>query len=551
MDLVYKIITFWLGMAALWLIVLGPLCVFIGAKIARHKGLSYLRSAAINGLFFVAVGLIGVLWSMLLASFGVPQIATLVSDVVLAFAAGALIVKWLTKTPLKSALKIFGVAFILMAVIDIAVMLVFSIEEDLRPEVVEALEVEQDQDPDSNLFYALMGFSESPGKDAHRVGREMVEKFNRQLAERSGDSYNDVIHESEPIDMARYDELETLFEKEVGLDGLSPEDQELITAVFDANRDILAAYRDLRRYDRLQNTATPHVITPLPQYLTLMRANKLILAKAQVDFLAGDAEAALEALVGEIAFSRFLLAKSETLISKMISVALSKRCYQLYAELLDDETFVASDALLSKELANLEQAEWGLGEAMRWEFQAAAAIMFEVDEMGLSLATDGAPPVPELGFGLIWKENNAINMLHPWYDSMARDFELPAHEYKKLEIPVDSEIDFSFYDAITNPVAVILMQIAVPAFERYYQRMFVLDGLIRLVRLKQEIRVKQIATDGIPGYLAGVGDDLKNPYSLEPMVWDAEQRILSFEREPDDLDCRGEIAIPKLMLLQP
>jgi hypothetical protein len=550
MDLVDKIITFWAGMAALWLILLGPLCVFLGAKIVRRDGLSFLRAAAINALFSVGTGAVGLLAGLLLDGVGAGPIVNLVIDTVLAFAVGVLFFKLLAKASFATALKGFGAGFALMLVIEGAFLVAFSMEQDLRPEVVAALETEEDPDPENNMFYALMGFSVAPDQDPHRAGRELVDEFNLYLEDQGGAIAPEPFEEPKPVELERYDELDELFEKEPRLDELTEEDQRLITEVYKANKAIVDAYRDLRRYESFHNTITPHMVAPLPQYITLMRANRLILAKARVDFLAGDAAAAIEALRGEIRFARFLLAESETLISKMISVALAKRCYGLYAELLDDGAFVASGPLLDDELMNLEQSEWGLGEAMRWEFRAAAAVMSEVGEMGFAMAGDAASTVPELGFGLIWKENDAINMLHPWYDGMARDFELPAHEYAKLEIP-EPEIEPTWGEAIFNPIAVILMQIAVPAFERYYHRMFALDGLIRLVRLKQEIRVQKIGPDAIAGFAAGRGDDLRNPYTLEPMVWDAEEKILWFERAPDDDDCRDEVEIGEIKSLQP
>lgn len=549
MDLVDKIITFWSAVGVAWLVLLGPLSVYLAAKIARHPGLTFLRAAAIHGLFFVATALVGLVWGVLLGTVGVPAVVTMVVELIAAFAAGVLFFKWLARARLAVALRCFGVAFVMMAAIHVVFFSLLSMEEELRPEVVAALVVEEDQDPDGNLFYALMGFSESPNRDAHRVGRGMVESFNRQLAERGAEDYDQVLRESEAIDLVRYRELEQLLEEDKGLDELTPEDTALITAVFDANRDVLAAYRDLRRYDRIQNPLTPHMIAPLPQYLSLMRLNKLILEQAKVDFLAGDTDAALDALRGEIAFTRLLLRDSETLIGIMVSLATARRCYEVYSEMLDDESFVRSDLLLGDELKNLERDEWGLGEAMRWEFKAAAAIMREVDEMGLALAGEDEPPMQELWFDLIWKENDALNMMYPWYEAMARDFELPFHEYAELDLR-ERQLEPGWCEAITNPVAAILMQIAVPAFERYYFRMFVLDGEIRLVRLEQEIRSKGLAPDAIPAFLEQVGDDLKNPYTLEPMVWNAKKRTLSFARVPGDDDCYGEVEIPELKRLR-
>jgi hypothetical protein len=549
LEFVHKIITFWAIVAVAWLGLLGPLCVFLAAKIARHPGLSYLRAAAIHGLFFLAMALVGIVWGVILGTVGVPPIAMLVVELIAAFAAGVLFFKWLARARIAVALRVFGVAFAMMAAIQAAFFTVMSIEEDLRPEVAEALVVEEDQDPGSNLFYALMGFSESPNQDAHRVGLALVKTYNEQLADRAADDYDEVLREPDPLELARYDELELLLDREPGLDELTPEDRALIAAVFDANREVVEAYRGLRRYERIQNTTTPHVITPLPQYLSLMRVSRVILEQAKVDFLDGDVAGALEALTKEMAFTRFMLAESETLIAKMVSLAMARRCYEVYAEMLDDEAFVRSDRLLGDELASMTRAEWGLGEAMRWEFKAVAAIMQEMDEIGMILAGEDEPPMPELWFDLMFKENDALNMIHPWYEGLARDFELPAHEHAELSRPTQP-IEPGWCEAIRNPVAAILMQVAVPAFENYHHRMFSLDGEIRLTRLKQEIRTQGLEPGAIPAFLERVGDDLKNPYTLEPMVWDVKKRVLSFARLAGDEDDSGEIEIGDLKRLQ-
>jgi hypothetical protein len=549
MDLAGKLIIIWSIAAVAWLALFGPLCVYLGARLVRHRGLSYPRSAAMNGLFALGAGLVELAWGLLLDAVGAPGIAVLVSSLVLAFAVGALVVKWLARVRPVEALKIFGAAFALMLAVHAVVVAVLGIDEELRPEVAAALEVAADPDPEGNMFYALMGFSRSPGKEAHRVGRELVDSFNREMAA-PGIHAALVVREEEPLALARYDELEKILERAPGIREFEPRDIEIVEAVFQANLGVVEAYRGLRRFTHFENTVTPNLAAALPSYLSLMSIDSLVLAKAKADFMAGDASAALEALAGEIAFWRFLLGESETLIGKMVAVAVVTRCYRAYAELLDDAAFVASGKLLGDELTNLTEAEYGLAEAMRWEFRAMAASLGEIDDEGFALATGDQPPVPDLGFGLIWKENAALNMIHPWYERMSRDFRLPAHEYVELEAPAKSAIEHGWYEVATNPIAVILTQIAVPAFENYYLRTFEIEGLIRLVRLKQRIREEGISPENIPGFVAGVGDDLKNPYSLQPMVWNPKKKTLSFERVPGEDTWRGEVEIPGLSRIQ-
>jgi hypothetical protein len=150
-----------------------------------------------------------------------------------------------------------------------------------------------------------------------------------------------------------------------------------------------------------------------------------------------------------------------------------------------------------------------------------------------------------LGFNqkIIFKPNAAINQYFHFYKDIIEWSRLPADRLLSAKQNAFSGPDF--WDVGYNPVGVILNNISFPDFERYIYRLHDLDCLVRLVKIKQQIRSNRIAKDQVENFLKQDAAEFKNPYTNQPVIWDAKSEILYFN-SPSEEGKKIEIKVPFL-----
>ena len=79
-----------------------------------------------------------------------------------------------------------------------------------------------------------------------------------------------------------------------------------------------------------------------------------------------------------------------------------------------------------------------------------------------------------------------------------------------------------------NPVGKILNTIAVPPYDNYTARVHNLDGFLRLVSLSLAAKQQSVRAADMPAFLARAQPNLRNPYTSESMLWDANNRTIYF-----------------------
>ena len=82
---------------------------------------------------------------------------------------------------------------------------------------------------------------------------------------------------------------------------------------------------------------------------------------------------------------------------------------------------------------------------------------------------------------------------------------------------------------VRNFAGNVLADLGKPNFSNYIQRRFDVDAHRRMVMLMLLAKEQQISDEKMPAWLAQSPENLRNPYTLEPMQWDAATRSLVFE----------------------
>jgi hypothetical protein len=300
----------------------------------------------------------------------------------------------------------------------------------------------------------------------------------------------------------------------------------------DENAILLKRYRSLYAYPHFREIVQPHIQAPI--FIDPAQVVNLARAKAAAQAIQGDTNSALRSISEDIRFWRHALVETRTLIHKMIAVASVLRDARLASEIIaahkPSRTALAQARDAVQPLTNPERR---FENVYRFEFTRNKWLFsnLEMDMhrgCGEMDAIDCA--LQRLSGTFLLKTNATINQQYGIHKKLAQLSELPAPEYlKRIHDGAFTVTDPLWsWDMAYNPFGKILVNIAVPAYYLYPARLHNLDGLLRLIALQLDIQQQGLHGHAINTYLEQSDVALRNPYTLEPMQFDAAARSLAF-----------------------
>jgi hypothetical protein len=447
---------------------------------------------------------------------------------------------------------------ILLALVALGALLSLG-DERLDPEVATLLEAPSLPSPAENGYFALLaGIDVAEGEDPSAVGEALAKAYESALQAHRGQGPFEVepypAEKRIPIDDAAGSLCQV--ERDPCLP-IYVEQAAALSRLIAEHATPLGRYRDLDRYREFVTATTASLSSPLPSVGSLLATHRLLEAAIGVGFMAGDEAPAVLELVRDLHFQRRLMAGADNLLLKMVALSLFARDVHLYAQMLDVEGFDPSGyPALGAALAPLDEAERSLRKALESELRGSARLFLE-DLPGANLFTEAGDPGPDAGGpsfaarivnAIAYKPNATLNRSFAQLLGTAADLgALPPAELARRWHEVKSASEAGrrsglrpmlahFFNWPFNPVGNILVSIAAPEHQRYVARFHDIDGLLRLAELKRLIRTQRIPADGIDAFLRRQGPELADPYTGDPMRYDASRAVLHF----DGLSVDGE-----------
>lgn len=141
--------------------------------------------------------------------------------------------------------------------------------------------------------------------------------------------------------------------------------------------------------------------------------------------------------------------------------------------------------------------------------------------------------IEKLTTTFLFKPRATVNQSFENFSEIAVRSKLPAPEYLKKTGERQATYQ-NFWDWLPpwhfsyNPIGKVLNTIAVPVYDSYTARVHNLDGFLRLVSLSLAARQQSVRDTDMPAFLARAQPNLRNPYSNDPMSWDAGDRAIYF-----------------------
>lgn len=284
-------------------------------------------------------------------------------------------------------------------------------------------------------------------------------------------------------------------------------------------------YRTWRDGAAPRQQGLPGPAEPMPNYVMLSQANRLMALEALQLLEQGNPAAARELLLQDITALRGQLAEADTLVGKLVSANLIAKDIQRLARW-------QARGLLAKgpALAPLSEAERSLLLPMQYEFAMMARLFRQLPEQAQAQVGFG-----RIGMRVLFKPERSIKRAWPGYARIADLSRLSSVELaQRLREPPPPLV--SPWLEPRNAAGQILLNVAGPALETYPARLHDLDARIRLFNLIGQLPAEEsrllTALSSLPG--------AENPYYPgQPPQWDSIKGNLCFDGpRPDERGIR-------------
>jgi hypothetical protein len=389
-----------------------------------------------------------------------------------------------------------------------------------RPRVIEP----------GNAWLTMLGFDAPAGTPPFESGAERMRDLAKALAD--GKNHNEIIFASTgESELSFKGELPSFGDREnSGAMAYALNHPAEVAALYRDNSELISRYEQLRSLTSFAEPLEYGYYAPFPHFSPIRSTQRLLFLRLAIRAEQGDLTGALTELRDDMAFWRLVARSSRTLISKLISVALLNSDLKFAAELGSS--------------GNLTLPEWALVRELLQPFakedvSLAKTLQGEVLYYHYGMAK--MPPQNRLDqwdFNrLITKRTATTNRLYANMRELTRQAALSPRQYaqeQKRQAASKAESFKIGLACLYNPAGEILAIIATPQFSPYIEKMHHLEGLRRLALLKVLAHAERLPPERMQPFLDAHAADLGNPYTGEPMQWDAKNGRIYFSKLSGD-----------------
>ena len=412
-------------------------------------------------------------------------------------------------------------------------------DEQLNPNAERLIALPPSPPVTQNAYFMIWGLRASPEIDAHIAGQHIVAAHQRLLATKSniGDFKIDPFLGTHPLSFPSSHKRYCDIEKQRCLavyQGMRPQ-MEADGAKYAL---YLERYRAIRSYAQFSETAmTLTPASPLPPYMELTRLSDMVDASVALRLPSpATQEAAIDELGAEIASWRRIVVNSDSLITQMISVAVLQRKYRLASEIMTayPELVRHYPAKMAQITLPLPGKVTNLIRALGGEFRFVAYFYRNIEHMNEQTSGDD---IFSNFFNSIqlaggYRTNATVNEAYARYWEGAQLYAKTPKEvlagHTALSLKQNEFDPWTLNAIIYNPIGKILVNVAMLDYSDYSFRLYDLVGLSRLIDIQRRIIEGNIDPEKLTEFLAGTGPNLMDPYTEEPMQWNATQKTIYF-----------------------
>jgi|JI10StandDraft_1071094.scaffolds.fasta_scaffold74962_2 hypothetical protein len=416
-------------------------------------------------------------------------------------------------------------------------------DEALDPEAAHF--VAQPASPPSarNASFMIWGLAASPELDPHAVGRRIVATQDRmEAAQRDSSEFKEqeflganpltLPKENKPLCDAERENCLLVYQK------MPAEIDQEITS----RKVFLERYRSIRNYEEFVSANSKITeTTALPNWRPVLHMSELVNASIALDMRFKDRRGvALKELAADVRSWRKILTANDWLITQMIAVIALHRKYRLASEIMNayPEVIDLYPDLMQTITAPIPVAEAGIVSAVKTEARVSMQYLWNLGLRDQSISlwkfdrTNAGDILGPIGAKVAYQPHASINDAHAAFSIIASHLAKPPKEYLVTDAAFKEELAqatrFRPQDIFYNFAGRLGLHLGLPDLSKYYFRMHDLVGLTRLVDLQRRIIAAKLPPQRVGESLSAFGAELMDPYTGQPMQWNASSKQLSF-----------------------
>lgn len=438
------------------------------------------------------------------------------------FALGSKAVKWISFSLLALFLIFIGIN---------------AFDENLKPEAQAALKWQSPKEMlNDNGYIVLLGLDAPINEDAMQVGTKRYQvELERYQTTQTTHTEPTVTHVTLNSEFA--DEKWKVFRCDYVQQENCVNFYRNLTAadlaLFYQSQKLLEARFKAIRHSKQYVEAMPPLLTAyIPSYASLVLASELVRMKSVRLIAEGKVKDGVVLFVDNAQFSRQLIQKSNSLISRMVAVAMAQRDMRILSELITEYPLIASDfsETLSPITVSILSPEYSFKNPLQSERNAMLHAMYQLRYE----ISKKANVVSKFVTNLFFQPNATVNLFYDWWEPILGSANLNPivilETQSKVQKQQQALLGWGYAPYyIKNPIAKILVSVAQPDYSKYIERQYDLEGYIQLVGLQIEMSNVNVSKVGTEPEMAAIFTAHLNPYTGKPMRYDAIKHEIAFD----------------------
>ncbi len=416
-------------------------------------------------------------------------------------------------------------------------------DEALNPEAAGFVALPAMPPSARNASFMIWGLTASPELDPHTVGRRIVAAQDRmEAAQRDSGEFKEqdflganpwtLPKEMKPLCDAERENCLQVYQK------MPAEIEQEITSL----RVFVERYRSIRNYDEFVSANSKITeTTAIPNWRPVLRLSELVSASIALDMRSIDKrQAALKELAADVHSWRKILTANDWLITQMIAVNALHRKYRLASEIMNAYPDVIDlyPDLMKTITAPIPVSEATIVSAVKTEAKVSMQYLWNLGLRDQSISmwkfdrTNSGDILGPIGAKVAYHPHASINDAYAAFSIIVSHLAKPPKDYLATDAGFKEELArvtrFRPQDIFFNFAGRLGLRLALPDFNKYYFRMHDLVGLTRLVDLQRRLIAAKVPPHRAGESLPTFGTDLMDPYTEQPMQWNAASKQLSF-----------------------
>ncbi|MCD4651341.1 MAG: hypothetical protein K8S56_06095, partial [Candidatus Cloacimonetes bacterium] len=417
---------------------------------------------------------------------------------------------------------------ILIIAFNIFFFSIFGFDSKLTPSAQEwKYRQIEEENPEENGFYYLIGFGVAEDENLFQKGFEWIQFENNKTDFKK----NQININADFFDYKHAQEIGICPSDSLDTNSLLLKNEKEIRELYSSTR-----YLDERLTQILSKTKSVSTLAPcwtggIPVYLSMVNFFRLEAAIIKLDYLKGDYTKSTDNCLRRMNQLKELSERSHLLMGKLIFVICDAILQNTISDLISYKQTEELTSMLS-ELRFYSKDEISFSKAFLHE-----ANMYILKLMNYSDDTSFIERANLYLTAMLMKPNHTLNLRYNRFKTSA---ELSEMSFKDFATNYSNEIEaveWSGFDAIRNPYGFVIDgTLGNEVFYihlRYFVKAQVNSAMPILLKLKdnllQKINSENMNDEEIQALLNSQPEELKNPFTGEPVSWNSELRRFEFD----------------------